>query len=163
MFYELLKPTSYTYFSFWQLNLHLINSRGTFFTVFMMFDDPQWWFRWICLSFNIEVHIRTALCLHYSQLFIMAIRRHFQLSGGCLVHLQTKWAANLYYSISIYPGISFTYTGCGKKKTFVTVMRLNSHTYSYEIETQNRHTALSLPLSMCPASHQTWLIHCRVS
>lgn len=46
-----------------------------------------------------------------------------------------KWAANLHYSISAYPGISFTYTGCDKTP-FVTVMRLNSHTYntySYEI------------------------------
>lgn len=109
MFYELLKPASYWYFSAWQPNLHLMNSDGH---ISFFYDVwwSQWWFRWMSVSFNIQVHIRTAMCLHCAKLFIMPIRMHFQLSGGCLVHLQTKWAANLHYSVRIYPGISFTYT-----------------------------------------------------
>lgn len=42
------------------------------------------------LSFHTQAHISTAMCPHYAELFITAIRMHFQLSGGCLVHLQTK-------------------------------------------------------------------------
>ena len=153
MFYELLKPASHAYFSLWQLNLNLMNSQGHF-SCFYGVWWSQWWFRWICLSFNVEVHIRTALRLHYSQLFIMAIRMHFQLTGGCLVHLQTKWAANLHYSISIYPGILFTYTGYDKT-SFVTVMRLNSHTYIqlWDLKAHTKQPRCSVVLSPCVQHH----------
>lgn len=83
----------------------------------------------IFLSFKIEVHIRIAVYRHFSELFIIAIRLHFQLSGGCLVHLQTKWAASLHYTVASAFILGFYLCILAVIKTpFVTVMRLNSHT-----------------------------------
>lgn len=35
-------------------------------------------------------------CADITQSYLL----HFQLSGGCLVHLQTKWAASLHYTVA---------------------------------------------------------------
>lgn len=40
--------------------------RGTYFIFLYDVWWSQWWFWWICLSVNVEIHIRTAMCLQYS-------------------------------------------------------------------------------------------------
>ena len=125
----------------------------TFFIFLMMVDDLND-VSSENVSFNMGVHIRTAMCLHYLQLFITAVRMHLHHSGEYLVHLLTKWAANLHYSISVYPGISFTHTG-RDKTLFVAVTRLNSHTYVLLWDFSAHTKRIALPFSLLVSSSTT--------
>lgn len=81
------------------------------------------------ILFKIVVNIWAAMHWHFSELFIIAIGLHFQPSSGCLVHLQTKWAASLHYTVASAFILGFYLSVLAVVKTlFVTVMRLDWHT-----------------------------------
>lgn len=118
------------------------------------------------ILFKIVVNIRAAMCWHFSELFIVAIRLHFQLGSECLVHLQTIWAASLHYTVALAFILGFYLSLLAVvKPPFVTVMRLAWHTKGqlWDLNAQKNGQSTVL-FSFCVSSiTPTCLIHYRVS
>lgn len=79
-----------------------------YFIIFLVFDDLSDRSNEYVYHVMKSIHIRTTLRYTIIQLFIIAIRMHSHLSGGCLVHLHIKRSV---LNVSLYNGASVFIVG----------------------------------------------------